>query len=332
MIDRILESGVGVLDAEYDMVWFPGDELFAATRARGLPIGNLTSQFWANCYLTGFDHYVKRTLRCPAYLRYVDDMLFFGDSLRELHRWRECVIERLASLRLTLHEESAYPRPTSEGIPFLGFTVFPHKRRLKRRKGIAYERKLRHMVALRKKGLMGEEPIYASVRGWLNHVRYGNTEGLQRAILRRAKWSLEDREEMKKRRGKVVSAGAKEPRIGGQNVSAIFTRTIDFVTWLSEMTNHFPRNHRLIVTKRTLDSALDFQETLIAANHRRDFDRLKALNEADEQLDRIRFYLRLALRWKWLSDGQYGHAATMIEEIGRLLGGWKKNCAENRKG
>jgi retron-type reverse transcriptase len=73
LVDRILASGEGILKKEYTMVWFPGDDLFTPLRPRGLPIGNLTSQFWSNCYLDPFDHFVKRELRCGAYLRYVDD-------------------------------------------------------------------------------------------------------------------------------------------------------------------------------------------------------------------------------------------------------------------
>jgi len=69
LVDLILSSGVGVLSDVYDMVWFPGDDLFAVDRPRGLPIGNLTSQFWANCYLDPFGHFVKRELRCKGYLR-----------------------------------------------------------------------------------------------------------------------------------------------------------------------------------------------------------------------------------------------------------------------
>ena len=66
LIDQILASGVGVLSEAYDMVYFPGDDLFAVDRPRGLPIGNLTSQFWANVYLNPFDHFVKRELRCAG--------------------------------------------------------------------------------------------------------------------------------------------------------------------------------------------------------------------------------------------------------------------------
>jgi hypothetical protein len=142
LVDRILASGIGVLSEEYEMVWFAGDDLFAVNRPRGLPIGNLTSQFWANCYLDPFDHFVKRELRCKAYLRFVDDFLLFSGDKRQLWDWQEAIVERMAHQRLTIHEERAQVRPVSDGIPFLGFVVFRHRRRLKRRKGIAYRRRL----------------------------------------------------------------------------------------------------------------------------------------------------------------------------------------------
>jgi len=71
----------------------------AQGRPRGLPIGNLTSQFWSNCYLHPFDEFVKRQLGCRAYLRYVDDFALFSDSKRQLWTWKAAVIERLARLR-----------------------------------------------------------------------------------------------------------------------------------------------------------------------------------------------------------------------------------------
>jgi len=69
---RIIASGDGVLEQDYEMVWFPGDDLLAACRPRGLPIGNLTSQFWSNVYLHPFDQFATRELGCRAYLRYAD--------------------------------------------------------------------------------------------------------------------------------------------------------------------------------------------------------------------------------------------------------------------
>ncbi len=183
LVDQILASGVGVLSEEYQMVWFPGDDLLAANRPRGLPIGNLTSQFWANGYLNGFDHFVKRELRCAAYLRYVDDVLLFGDEVRQLWGWKGAIIERMARLRLSIHEERAQVRPVTEGFPFLGFVVYPHKRRLKRRKGVAYARKFQALVEDYADGHIPLERVTASVQGWANHASYGDTLGLRRALL-----------------------------------------------------------------------------------------------------------------------------------------------------
>jgi retron-type reverse transcriptase len=178
LVDRILASGRGVLSEEYGMVYFHGDDLFALQRPRGLPIGNLTSQWWANCYLNPFDQFVKRELGCHAYLRYVDDFLLFSDSKRELMRWREKILKRLEKLRLTLHEESVYPKPAAEGIPFLGFIIFPDHRRLKPRKGYAFRRKILHLRATGSSTKIG-----ASIHGWINHIRHGDTFGLRRSML-----------------------------------------------------------------------------------------------------------------------------------------------------
>ena len=104
---RTIASGDRILEQEYAMVWFPGDDLFTICRPRGLPIGNLTSQFWSNCYLNPLDQFVKRELRCAAYLRYVDDMALFSGSKRELWEWKSAILERLQSLRLTIHEGAA---------------------------------------------------------------------------------------------------------------------------------------------------------------------------------------------------------------------------------
>jgi four helix bundle protein len=109
-----------------------------------------------------------------------------------------------------------------------------------------------------------------------------------------------------------------------EQTTPIFTKTFDFVTWLLASTNHFPRSQRFIVTKRLLDAALNFQELLVDANACRARARLSKLDLADAELDKVRLYLRLAVRWKWLTPGQYHHAAQQVTELGRLLGGWKK--------
>lgn len=185
LVDQILASGVGVLSEEYTMVYFSGDDLFAIYRPRGLPIGNLTSQFWANCYLNPFDHFVKRELRCAGYVRYVDDLRLFADDKATLWDWQHALVERLVRARLTLHP-SAQPRLTSDGFAFLGFTLFPHHRQLRPRRGFAFARRWRRLQRAYAAGQITFDELGASVRGWVNHARYGDTWGLRRAVFRRA--------------------------------------------------------------------------------------------------------------------------------------------------
>jgi len=186
LCEQIIDSGVGVLADEYKVHYFPGDDLFAAGRPRGLPIGNQTSQFWANVYLNELDQFVKHALRCAGYVRYVDDFLLFADDKVILHRWRDAIIVFLQTLRLTLHEQRAQVSPVEQGIPFLGFTVYPEYRYLKRTKGVAYRRHLQTMWRHYQAGRITREQGRASVMAWLGHVRHGDTFALRQRIFREA--------------------------------------------------------------------------------------------------------------------------------------------------
>jgi hypothetical protein len=179
----ILSSGVGVLDDEYEMVYFDGDDLFAANRPRGLPIGNLTSQFWANCYLNPFDHFIKRELRCKAYLRYVDDFALFSNNKAQLWEWKDALTERLARLRLTIHEPQAQVIPVDAGIPWLGFVVYPTHRRIKSRNVVKFTRRLHARWGEYTRGQISFAEFDTSVQGWINHVRYADTWGLREHLL-----------------------------------------------------------------------------------------------------------------------------------------------------
>ena len=104
----------------------------------------------------------------------------------------------------------------------------------------------------------------------------------------------------------------------------LFTKTFDFVTWLMPVTNTFPRTQRFVVTQRLLDATLNFYELTLEANNLRMPARLEKLELADAELDKMRVYWRLALKWNWLNPGRYHHGAVMLTEIGKLLGGWQK--------
>ncbi len=185
LMDTIVDSGVGIHTEDHEPFFFPGDDLLAGLRPCGLPIGNLTSQFWANVYLNDLDQFVKRQLRCRGYVRYVDDFLLFAEEKQVLHEWRQAIIQFAAGLRLKLHESKASVFPTRTGIPFLGWRVYPDRLRLKRRNGIAFQRRFALLRKQVEAGQMELHRLHAAVRGWVAHVQFGQTYGLRRAILSR---------------------------------------------------------------------------------------------------------------------------------------------------
>ncbi len=185
LIDTILASGAGVLADSYTPHLFPGDDLLALARPRGLPIGNLTSQNWANDYLHSLDSYVKQALRCPGYVRYADDFLLFAADKRQLHAWRGDVIDHLATLRLTLHPHKAQVYPVKDGIDFLGWRIFPFYKRL-RRDNLRYAvRRLRRQQAQVTAGELSFAKLTESVRAWVAHLKHGQTRQLRHTILGR---------------------------------------------------------------------------------------------------------------------------------------------------
>ena len=185
LAQKIIASGKDVQAGEYDMAYFPHDDLFAPNRPRGLPIGNLTSQHWANVYLNELDQYAKRVLKCRAYIRYVDDVLIFSDDINILNELKRQIIRFLQSLRLTIHETKAQPRPFYTGVSFLGFIVFADHRRLKPANGFAFQRRLKRMLRLTQSGTMTQKDFSSRLVSWINHAGFGDTWSLRRSIFNR---------------------------------------------------------------------------------------------------------------------------------------------------
>jgi four helix bundle protein len=104
--------------------------------------------------------------------------------------------------------------------------------------------------------------------------------------------------------------------------SPIFTKTFDLLAWLLPATLKFPREHRFVLAQRTQNAAFNFYEAITAASLSRQRDQF--LDQADIELQRLRLYIRLCFRFQFFNQGQYEHVFDMIEEIGKILGGWRK--------
>lgn len=108
--------------------------------------------------------------------------------------------------------------------------------------------------------------------------------------------------------------------------SPIFTRTYDLLRWLIPQTVKFPRQQRFVLAEAVQRTAMRFQEEIIEAAHAD--HPLPVLRRADATLATLRTYLRLCRDLELLAFNQYEHVARMVDEIGRLLGGWMKSIAD----
>ncbi len=165
--------------------YFPGDDLFAPyLRTKGIPIGNLTSQFFANVYLNGFDHFVKEELKCRYYIRYVDDFVVLDDVKERLHEIKARMEDYLGSLRLRLHERKCRVYRTSDGINFLGYRIFPTYRLLKKGNALRMKRRLEKLSRLYRDGLITFEKINQSIQSWIGHASHADTYLLRSRLLK----------------------------------------------------------------------------------------------------------------------------------------------------
>jgi retron-type reverse transcriptase len=166
-------------------LYFNGDDLFAPfERRRGLPIGNLTSQFFANLYLDGFDHFVTEVLRAP-YVRYVDDFALFHDDLNVLKHWRNRIDHYLEGRRLLLHPGKTYIATTALPAIFLGFELQSDGgRRLPDDNVRRFRNRLRGLRDRWRAGAIGPDDVEPRVRAWIAHAENADTWRLRHAIFR----------------------------------------------------------------------------------------------------------------------------------------------------
>lgn len=152
-------------------------------RGVGMPIGNLTSQFFANVYLNELDYFVKFGLREKYYIRYMDDFLIFGRDKGSLSR----IIKKIAlflqdSLRLNLHPNKSTIFPVKSGVDFCGFRIFPYYRRLRGGNVKLFVKRIKKMQRDFSQGCIGIKQVSESIRAWIAHASWANTYRLRKNL------------------------------------------------------------------------------------------------------------------------------------------------------
>lgn len=164
--------------------YFPDDDLLTPVeRRKGLPIGNLTSQFFANVYLNSFDHRVKERLNAPAYLRYMDDFAVFSNDQGFLREVKVHIEAELSHLRLKLHPIKSQIMETRHGVNFVGFRVLPDRVRIRNTSLRRTRRWLRRLTQHYATGKVTSADVTQRWQSWQAHALHGDTHQLRCAML-----------------------------------------------------------------------------------------------------------------------------------------------------
>ena len=170
--------------------------LFESGPNQGLPIGNYSSQFFANLYLNQLDHFVKRKLKCNYYLRYVDDFVILGKNKEELKSLIKKTNNFLKdTLNLELNNTKTKLKRLNKGIDFLGYLVKPHYVLVRKRVVKTLKKKLHEF---NRKEEVDYEQALAVVNSYLGHFKHADSYNLRKNIseshLKSLKESLKPKE------------------------------------------------------------------------------------------------------------------------------------------
>ncbi len=150
---------------------------------QGLPIGNLTSQWFANIYLSEFDWFIKQELKCEYYIRYMDDFVFFSNSKQELSNILHIIKNYLAKINLSLKDNHCQIWQTAMGVNYLGFKIFPTHRVLLKRNIHRVKRRLGYFQKKYAENKISLDEIRQSLASWLGHVKWGDNYQLTKSLM-----------------------------------------------------------------------------------------------------------------------------------------------------
>jgi len=146
----------------------------------GMPLGNMTSQFFANVYLNDLDYFVKKRLGMKYYLRYVDDFIILHENKKVLEDCRKKIEKYLKNLRLELHKDKSKIFSMYKGVNFLGFKIFYFHKLARKRNVKQFEKRIEQLKFKYKENLIDYDNIMGSICGWFAYAMWGDTYKLRK--------------------------------------------------------------------------------------------------------------------------------------------------------
>ena len=159
------------------------DNFDTKVKGQGVPLGNYTSQFFANIYLNKLDYFVKHRLKAKHYIRYVDDFVILDKDKKVLEEYFIKIEKYLKNLRLELHPDKSGIHPLKDGITFLGYRIFYHYKLLRKRNQRQFFGKLKGNIRLHQEGLMSKQKLDSFIQGWFGYSKFANTYNLRKRIV-----------------------------------------------------------------------------------------------------------------------------------------------------
>ncbi len=207
LMDQIVDSSN---EQEPICELFPGDDVFTPVeRRKGLPIGNLTSQWFANWYLSCLDHTVTSHWRVGGYVRYCDDFILLDEDRSKLQSMKKTLAAKLAESQLRLHQRRQSVVPVRHGLRFVGYRIWSTHRLLPKTNVRQFRRRMRWLKKALALGQIDGKEIRCRLTSWLGHARQANTKRLVRRL--RGEWfrqrfCIQPLSETKKRQSSVSNS------------------------------------------------------------------------------------------------------------------------------
>lgn len=156
---------------------------------KGIPIGNLTSQLFANIYLHQLDSFAKRHLKIRKYHRYMDDILFFHPDKEQLLTWQKQITEFLRNkLYLELNPRKVRVYPVRYGVDFVGYVMYPNRTRIRGSSVKRFKKRYRRSLKLTATGQISQDSLLATFDSFIAHISHGDSYGLAQNL---QKWQTE---------------------------------------------------------------------------------------------------------------------------------------------